>query len=138
MTSLRRLATGGLATMVALAVTSLPAYAATKRAIPTPKPVAPVQVKSTLLPPQIYQVTPAKVNPTTQPNIACGPCIVAIMTGMVTNGPMPHICVMLIAVACTGPILRSSVGCRVIAAPDSSDLMDGELTRPPYFVRKLS
>src|SRR6267378_2524768 len=51
MTSLRRLATGGLATMAALAVTSLPAYAATKRAIPTPKPVAPVQVKSTLLPP---------------------------------------------------------------------------------------
>jgi len=69
MTSLRRLATGGLATMVALAVTSLPAFAATKRAIPTPKPVAPVHVKSTLLPPQIYQVTPAKVNPTTQPNI---------------------------------------------------------------------
>src|SRR5256714_4139318 len=69
MTSLRRWAAGGRAPMVALAVRSLPAYAATKRAIPTPKPVAPVKVKSTLLPPQIYQVTPAKINPTTQPNI---------------------------------------------------------------------
>jgi hypothetical protein len=63
-----------------------------------------------------------------QPNIASGPPMVATMAGIVTNGPMPHICVMLIAVACTGPILRSSVGCRVTAAPDSSDLMDGEFT----------
>jgi hypothetical protein len=69
MAAVRRLATGGLATMVALAVTSLPAYAATKRAVPTAKPVAPIQIKSAVLPPQIYQVTPAKVNPTTQPNI---------------------------------------------------------------------
>jgi hypothetical protein len=69
MTAVRRLASGGLATVVALAVTWLPAYAATKRAVPTPKPVAPVAVKSAVLPPQIYQVTPAKVNPTTQPNI---------------------------------------------------------------------
>jgi hypothetical protein len=36
---------------------------------------------------------------------------------------------MLIAVACTGPILRSSVGCRDTADPDSSELMDGELTK---------
>jgi IPT/TIG domain len=69
MTAVRRLASGGLATMVALAVTSLPAYAATKRAVPTPKSVAAVPVKSAVLPPQIFQVTPAKVNPTTQPNI---------------------------------------------------------------------
>jgi hypothetical protein len=69
MTAVRRLAAGGLATLVALAVTSLPAYAATKQPVPTVKPVAPVQVKTTVLPPQIYQVTPAKVNPTVQPNI---------------------------------------------------------------------
>jgi hypothetical protein len=67
MTAARRLAAGGL-TMLALALTSLPAYAATKKAIPA-KPVAPVPVKTAVLPPQIYQVTPAKVNPTTQPNI---------------------------------------------------------------------
>jgi hypothetical protein len=68
MTAARRLAAGGL-TMLALALTSLPAYAATKKPIPTAKPVAPVPVKTAVLPPQIYQVTPAKVNPTTQPNI---------------------------------------------------------------------
>jgi len=68
MTAARRLAAGGL-TMVALALTSLPAYAAVKRPAPTPKPAAPVPVKTALLPPQIYQVTPAKVNPTIQPNI---------------------------------------------------------------------
>jgi hypothetical protein len=67
MTAARRLAAGGL-TMVALAVTSLPAYAAVK---PTPRPAAPAPVpaKAAVLPPQIYQVTPAKVNPTIQPNI---------------------------------------------------------------------
>jgi hypothetical protein len=67
MTAARRLAAGGLATVVALAVTSLPAYAAVKRPTPTTRPAAPAQVR--VLPPQIYQVTPAKVNPTTQPNI---------------------------------------------------------------------
>jgi hypothetical protein len=55
--------------MLALAVTSLPAYAAIKRPAPTAQPVAAVPVKKAVLPPQIYQVTPAKVNPTTQPNI---------------------------------------------------------------------
>ena len=64
-----------------------------------------------------------------QPNIASGPPIVATMAGIVTNGPMPHICVMLIAVAWTGPILRSSAGCGDTAAPDDPGLMDGELTR---------
>jgi hypothetical protein len=66
MTAVRRLAAGGLLTLVGLAISSLPAYAAVK---PTPKPAAPAQVKVAVLPPQIYQVTPAKVNPTTQPNI---------------------------------------------------------------------
>ena len=65
-----------------------------------------------------------------QPNIASGPPIVATMAGIVTNGPMPHIWVMLIAVACSGPILRSSAGCGDTAAPDAPGLMDGEFTRP--------
>ena len=66
----RRLAAGGLATLVALAVTSLPAYAATKRATTTAKPTPPGQVKKVaVLPPQIYQLNPIKVNPTIQPNI---------------------------------------------------------------------
>lgn len=69
MTAARRLAAGGLATMVVFALTSLPANAATKQTPPAVKPVAPVPARSAVLPPQIYQVTPAKVNPTTQPNI---------------------------------------------------------------------
>ncbi|HXN57965.1 MAG TPA: hypothetical protein VN912_05200, partial [Candidatus Angelobacter sp.] len=68
MTAARRLAAGGL-TIVALALTSLPVYAATKRPVATAKPVAPVPVRAAVLPPKIYQVTPAKVNPITQPNI---------------------------------------------------------------------
>ncbi len=69
MTAARRLAAGGLATLVALAITVLPAYATGKQPAPTARPAAPVQVKAGVLPPQIYQVTPAKVNPTLQPNI---------------------------------------------------------------------
>ena len=70
MAPLRRLAAGGLTTLLALALTSVPAYAATKRAPATPKPVAPGQLKKTIvLPPQIFQVNPTKVNPTVQPNI---------------------------------------------------------------------
>jgi len=71
MTAVRRMATGGLATMLALAVTCLPAYAATKRPLPTPtpKPAAPIHARAAVLPPQIYQVTPARVNPIIQPNI---------------------------------------------------------------------
>ena len=70
MTGARRLAAGGLA-MIALAVSSLPAYAATKKPVPTPrpKPAAAAPAKPTVLPPLIFQVTPVKVNPTTQPNI---------------------------------------------------------------------
>src|SRR5256714_8781571 len=70
MAALRRLAAGGLTTLLALALTSAPAYAATKRP-PTPsKPTLPAQVKKAIvLPPQIYQVNPTKVNPTVQPNI---------------------------------------------------------------------
>ena len=69
MTAARRLAAGGLASLVALALTSLPAYAATKRPTPTPKPAAPRPAPVSLAPPQIYQLNPVKVNPTVLPNI---------------------------------------------------------------------
>jgi len=68
MTAVRRLAAGGLATLMALALTSLPAYAATKRPTPTPKPAAPRPAPVSLAP-QIYQLNPVKVNPTVLPNI---------------------------------------------------------------------
>lgn len=48
--------------------------------------------------------------PMSQPNMACGPPRVTTIAGMVTNGPMPHIWVMLMAVAWSGPIFRSSPG----------------------------
>jgi hypothetical protein len=51
--------------------------------------------------------------------MASGPPMVATMAGIVTNGPIPHIWVMLIAVAWSGPIWRSSAGC---------DGLVGELT----------
>jgi hypothetical protein len=67
MASVRRLAAGGLATLMALALTTLPAHAATKRAAaPTPAAVA---KRPSVLPPQIFQVNPLKVDPTVQPNI---------------------------------------------------------------------
>jgi hypothetical protein len=57
------------------------------------------------------------------------------MAGIVTNGPMPHIWVMLMAVACSGPIWRSSEVCRGVAA-----LAEGEVTMHlrSKFVRKVS
>jgi hypothetical protein len=66
--ALRRLAAGGLATVIALAVANLPAYAATKKAVPAPKPT-PAGLARKASPPEIFEVNPAKVNPTTQPNI---------------------------------------------------------------------
>jgi hypothetical protein len=84
MTGARRLAAGGLATVIALALTSVPALAATKSVAsprPTARPVAPprpaarpvappVPVRTTgVLPPQIFQLNPVKVNPTVLPNI---------------------------------------------------------------------
>src|SRR5437879_3772981 len=48
--------------------------------------------------------------PMSHPKIACGPPIAAIISGMVTNGPMPHICVMLIAVAGNKPKARVKWG----------------------------
>jgi hypothetical protein len=64
----RRLAAGGLATLLTLALTSLPAHAATKPAPTHPAPAAPARATA-VLPPQIYQLNPLKVNPTVQPNI---------------------------------------------------------------------
>ena len=68
MTAVRRLAAAGLASLLALALT-LPAYAATKPTKPT-RPAAPAPAKPTVvLPPQIFQLNPVKVNPTVLPNI---------------------------------------------------------------------
>ena len=44
--------------------------------------------------------------PAIQPTIAWGPPIVATMIGIVMNGPIPHIWVMLTAVAGNSPIAR--------------------------------
>ena len=66
----RRLLASGLATVLALALTMVPAQAATRRPIPTPKPTpALIKKAPTVIPPQIYQLNPLKVNPTVQPNI---------------------------------------------------------------------
>jgi len=70
MTAARRLAAGGLASLMGLVLMSIPAMAATKAAAPvrTATPAAPVTAIATLRP-QIYQLSPLKVNPTIQPNI---------------------------------------------------------------------
>src|SRR4051812_16049523 len=39
--------------------------------------------------------------------MACGPCIVATISGMVTNGPTPIMSIMFSAVACHSPIPRT-------------------------------
>src|SRR4051794_7341545 len=49
----------------------------------------------------------ARSAPRIQPKTACGPPSVAIISGIVTNGPIPHICVMLSAMAERRPRLRS-------------------------------
>lgn len=59
-----------VAVFAGLALATVPAYAAGKKAAPTPKPTPPGQArKAPAAPPQIYQVNPTKVNPSTQPNI---------------------------------------------------------------------
>ena len=70
MTGARRLVAGGLATVIGLALTSLPAHAATNpaglaRPAAAPTPIRPAGV----LLPQIYQLNPIKVNPTVLPNV---------------------------------------------------------------------
>src|SRR3954468_21651695 len=46
--------------------------------------------------------------PRIQPSIACGPCIVATISGTVMNGPTPIMSIMFSAVACARPMPRSS------------------------------
>ncbi len=48
----------------------------------------------------------ARRAPNTQPITACGPPKATTIAGMVMNGPMPHICDMLMAVAWVTPIRR--------------------------------
>jgi len=66
-----RLLASGLPTVLALALTMVPVQAATRRPIPipTPKPTPAVKKAPSVMPPQIYQLNPLKVNPTVQPNI---------------------------------------------------------------------
>jgi hypothetical protein len=64
---MRRLAAGGLASLMGLVLMSLPANAAVKPTTPTTPP-APVRTAG-VLPPQIYQLNPIKVNPTVLPNL---------------------------------------------------------------------
>src|SRR5438094_10399129 len=81
----RQLLASGLASVLALALTTAPAYAATRRT-PTAKPTPAAQVRKapTILPPQIYQLTPLKVNPTVQPNIM-------ILAQYITPATTPHV-----------------------------------------------
>lgn len=61
-----------VAVFAGLALATVPAYAASKKPAPTPKPTPPGQARKAPTPPappQIYQVNPTKVNPSTQPNI---------------------------------------------------------------------
>ena len=71
MTVALRLLASGLPTVLALALTMVPVQAATRRPIPipTPKPTPAVKKAPSVMPPQIYQLNPLKVNPTVQPNI---------------------------------------------------------------------
>jgi hypothetical protein len=70
MTAARRLAAGGLASLMALALMSVPAEAATKKTAATRPVTPPAPVKAAaILPPQIYQLNPLKVNPTVLPNV---------------------------------------------------------------------
>jgi hypothetical protein len=67
MGAVRRLAAGTFAGVMALAVMALPAEAATKPVAPATPPV-PVRTAG-VLPPQIFQLNPVKVNPSVLPNV---------------------------------------------------------------------
>jgi len=70
MTTVRRMAAAGLASLTPLALMTVPAMAATKPMAPAlpATPAAPARATAAL-PPQIYQLNPIKVNPTVLPNI---------------------------------------------------------------------
>jgi hypothetical protein len=93
MAAARRLAVSGVATLLVLALTSVPAHAATKRPATTPKPTPPGQAKKgPVQPPQIYQVNPLKVNPTLQPNIMIlGQYLTPATTVQVGGRPAPTV-----------------------------------------------
>jgi hypothetical protein len=66
----RRLAASAAATLLALVIATVPANAATKRVTPTPKPTpTAVTRRAAVLPPEIYELNPTKVDPTVQPNV---------------------------------------------------------------------
>jgi hypothetical protein len=65
--------------------------------------------------------------PTIQPKIACGPPNAAIISGIVTNGPIPHIWVMLIATAERSPIVRSKPS----SCTATASLLPGDAPRQP-------
>src|SRR5947199_10073501 len=91
MAAAQRLLASGLASVLVRALTTAPAYAATRRT-PTAKPTPAVQVRKapTILPPQIYQLTPLKLNPTVQPNIMIlGQYMTPATTAHVGGRPAP-------------------------------------------------
>lgn len=69
MTTARRLAAGGVASLTALVLMSIPAMAATRPLAPARPVTPPAPARPNSPPPQIYQLSPLKVNPTVQPNI---------------------------------------------------------------------
>src|SRR5258706_6324419 len=80
--------------------------------------------------PSSAQIKPsdrASSAPTIQPRIACGPPKAATMRGMVMNGPMPHIWVMLIAIAVGNLTLRTKPIFLCSAAPPGAMLAE-----PPF------
>jgi hypothetical protein len=67
---LQRLLAAGFILMTAFALSSGPAYAARANPVTHPKPTAPGQARKTpAQAPEIFQVSPTKVDPTVQPNI---------------------------------------------------------------------
>src|SRR4051812_18334389 len=73
--------------------------------------------------------------------MACGPPSVAIMSGIVTNGPIPHIWVMLIAIAERRPMLRrkpSSAFVSGVAAVPTADGSRSRLNRASRVVSLMS
>lgn len=69
MATLRRLALGAAATLFAVAISAEPVMAATTRPAVPPKPAPAAKPARAAAPPMIFQINPAKVNPTVQPNI---------------------------------------------------------------------
>src|SRR5436305_12719213 len=65
--------------------------------------------------PNAAQTNPSHITsaaPKTQPKIACGPAIAAMMSGSVMKGPTPIISIRLSIVAPPKPMARTSCGSR--------------------------